>query len=142
MRLTKQIPSRLEEIFHEAGRLAEKNDAPAIARSILEMKTEIPLLHEATGQSEYTEESSEGSDENEWVRVVAPGELALLHDGVTRIYEDVRVLSFAYTPKGIIYTLEPKREGVRWMVPWNIVIPSADTKMLHYNVNTGESRET
>lgn len=142
MRLTKQIPSRLEEIFDEAGRLAEKNDAPAIARSILEMKTEIPLLHEATGQSEYTEESSEGNDENEWVRVVAPGELALLHDGVARIYEDVRVLSFVYSPKGIIYNLEPKREGVRWTVPWNIVIPSADTKMLHYNVNTGESRES
>lgn len=141
MRLTKQIPLRLEEIFDEAGRLAEKNDAPAIARSILEMKKEIPLLHEASGQSEYPEESPEGSDENEWVRVVAPGELALLHDGVTHIYEDVRVLSFAYSPKGIIYNLEPKRAGVRWTVPWNIVIPSADTKMLHYSINTGESRE-
>lgn len=140
MRLTKQIPSHLEEIFNEARRLAEKNDAPVIARSILEMKKEIPLLHDASGESECLEESPEGDDGNEWFGVVAPGELALLHDGVTHIYEDVCVISFVYSPKGIIYNLEPKREGVRWMVPWNIVIPSADTRMLQYNVNTGESR--
>lgn len=143
LRLTKQIILKLDEILDEAIRIAREEKASNIAAGIESIKKQ------SSNFSSYQEEDGrivsslfDNDEGKEWVKVVKPNQKALLHDGQGHINEEVLILKYIYTPKGIIYTLESSRKGVVWQVIANMIflIPG-ETGCEEYNINTGEVRD-
>jgi DEAD/DEAH box helicase domain-containing protein len=142
LRLTKQILPRLDDILKEAIRLAEKKEASLVVETLERMKEMFPSLEEHSPQRYGAEARQPATgEENGWLPMVAPGEKAMLHDGVSHIYEEVRVLSFVYSPKGMLYSLDPGKNGGRWIVPREIIRPFPGGPQVLYNIETGEILE-
>jgi len=140
LRLTKLIMPRLDEILKEAMRLAEKNGASLVVETLAGMKEMLPLLEERSPQI-YGADTNVACEDDGWLLMVAPGEKAILHDGDSHIFEEVRVLSFVYSPKGMMYTLEPRRGESRWSVPRELIHPFPDAHLVRYHLDTGETLE-
>ncbi|BCT66583.1 hypothetical protein [Nitrosospira sp. NRS527] len=139
LRLTRQIPSCLDEILLEAARIATEEGASKIAAGIKKIIRQIKLLGQAQENIAATEIFASGVDDG-WVTVVAPDQPAICHDGQSHINEEVTVLKYLYTPQGIRYSLKALREGVNWQVTAAMVHPiNGVTKLERYNINTGES---
>lgn len=100
----------------------------------------LPLLEERSPQI-YGAEINVACEDDGWLLMVAPGEKAILHDGDSHIFEEVRVLSFVYSPKGMMYTLEPRRGESRWSVPREVIRPFPDAHLVRYHLDTGETLE-
>jgi DEAD/DEAH box helicase domain-containing protein len=78
----------------------------------------------------------ESADED-WVIVIAPGETAIL--GNASGTQEVEVVDFRYTPRGIIYDLKHRAQEVRWSVPAETVQPIyGETRLVRFNLMTGE----
>ncbi len=77
--------------------------------------------------------------EGDWAEVVVPGQNAI-YISATGIKE-VTVLSYRYTPQGIVYSLEPERGEARWSVPSSLITPYHGTTLVErYNLVTGETQ--
>lgn len=138
LRLTRQIPSRLDEILTEAIRIAIEEGASQIAAGVEEITRQIKLLGQAQENIAATEIFESGSDDG-WLTVVAPNQPAICHDGQSHINEEVTVLQYLYTPQGLRYTLKSTRQGVNWQVSASMIHPiNGVTVLERYNVNTGE----
>ncbi len=77
-----------------------------------------------------------GVPEDDWATVIKPGEKATL---MINSPQEVTVLDYRYTPKGLMYNLE--HPDCRWMVPADTIRPIYGvTQMLSVNLITGETR--
>ena len=142
LRLTRQILPCLEEILKEAMRLADKKDASLVVETLAWMMKMLPSLEEDSLKGYRADaRQAAAADDDGWLLMVAPGEKAMLHDGESHIYEEVRVLSFVYSPKGMIYILEPRRGEARWSVPQELIRPFPDARRVRYHLDTGETLE-
>lgn len=75
--------------------------------------------------------------ENDWVTVICPGEKGMYIDGNN---EEVKVLGYRFTTKGMVYHLEPSGNSTSWVVKIENVVPLYGvTKVEMYNINTGET---
>lgn len=141
LRLTRQIPSHLDEILLEARRIAIEERATKIAARIKKITDQVRLLGSAQENIAATEIFATGTDDG-WITVIAPDQTAICHDGQSHINEEVTVLKYLYTPQGIRYSLKPSREGVKWQVTAAMVHPiHGVTKLERYNINTGETAD-
>ncbi|MEP6880029.1 MAG: helicase-related protein, partial [Nitrosospira sp.] len=141
LRLTRQIPSCLDEILLEAERIATEEGASKIAAGIKKITLKIKFLGSAKENIAATEIFATGTDEG-WITVIAPDQAAICHDGQSHINEEVTVLKYLYTPHGIRYSLKASREGVNWQVTAAMVHPiHGVTKLERYNINTGETAD-
>ncbi len=139
LRLTRQIPSRLDEVLTEAVRISTEEGASQIAAGIEEIMRQIKLLGQAQENVTATEIFECGTDDG-WITVVAENQTAICHDGQSHINEEVTVLQYLYTPQGIRYTLKALREGVNWQVSAAMIHPiNGVTELKRYNINTGET---
>lgn len=140
LRLTRQVPDRLEEILQEGIRMAREEDANKIATSlevILEKAAECKKQDISTPLNTIFDP---GSDDG-WVTVVTDNQVAICHDGNSHINEEVIVQGYLYTPQGIRYKLMHPKVGVQWQVTANMIHPiNGITQLVQYNVNTGEVR--
>ncbi|MEI7869360.1 MAG: DEAD/DEAH box helicase [Candidatus Methylumidiphilus sp.] len=138
LRLTRQIPLHLEDILLEAVRIAIEEKAPQVASGVVEIMQQI----ESFGQEQeniLTSNIFDDATDNGWITVVAPEQMAILHDGQAHINEEVTVLRYIYTPQGIRYTLKATHIGLNWQVCANMIHPiNGVTKLEKYNINTGE----
>ncbi len=140
LRLTRQIPLRLDEILVEAARIATEEKAPKIATAANLLRSSVLMLGPPMAAS-ATSDILNAPLQEEWKVVVAPNQMAICHDGRCHINEEVTVLRYIYTPQGIRYTLKPPINGTEWQVSAAMIHPiSGLTKMEEYNVNTGETR--
>lgn len=143
LRLTKLIITRLDEVLDEAIRIAREEKASNIATGIESIKNQsinFSSFKEVDGS--IASSFFENHEDKEWIKVVKPQQKALLHDGSGHINEEVVVLKYLYTPKGITYTLESSRQGVVWQVIANMIFPiPGETEYEEYNINTGEVRD-
>lgn len=140
LRLTRQIPRRLEEILREASRIATEEDAPNVAAAADLMRRCLATLGEPQ-ENAVAADILGGTVHEEWKIVVAPDQVAICHDGQSHVNEEVTVLRYIYTPQGIRYTLRAAKEGVQWQVSATMIRPINGVTMLEeYNVNTGETR--
>ncbi len=81
-----------------------------------------------------------GEEDSEWAVVIAPGERAmyLALDGG----REVRVQTHRYTPRGLMYELEPPPGMKDWLVSATNVQPiHGETKLLRVNLVTGETTD-
>jgi len=139
LRLTKQIPSRLDEILTEAIRMSNEENEPLYAAAIEEIAQQIKLFGQAQEDIAITELFAV-EKEDDWVTVIAANQLALYHDGQNHINDQVTVLRYVYTPEGIKYfLLNPKYPNANWQVRYKDIRPIPETtKLERYNINTTE----
>jgi hypothetical protein len=142
LRLTKQIPSRLDEILEEAIRILKEEDKLQIVDSIEYIGKQIKLFNQAQENITATEVFATNK-EGDWKEVIAANQLALYNDGRDHINEQVTVLSYVYTPDGIKYFLKPKYSNSTWQIKYEFIKPiPGTTKIERYNINTGEIEST
>ena len=139
LRLTRQIPSRMNDILAEAQRLSLEECASHISAAIGEIQRQLESFGPAQENICVSQIFETGSDSG-WVTVVADNQPALCHDGQSHINEDVIVLNFLYTPTGIRYNLKSSRDDITWQVIASMIHPvNGITKCIRYNINTGET---
>jgi len=140
LRLTRQIPLRMDEILNEAVRISIAEGASQIAAGIEEIARQVKLFGQAQENITATEIFTTGNDDG-WLTVIAPNQPAICHDGQSHINEEVTVLQYVYTPQGIRYTLKAVRDDVKWQVTASMIHPiNGVSKTEQYNVNTGETK--
>jgi len=140
LRLTRQIPQRLNEILQEAIRIATAEGASQIAAGIEEIVRQLELFGQAQENITATEIFTAGDDDG-WITVIATNQPAICHDGQSHINEEVTVLHYVYTPQGIRYTLKAARDDVKWQVTAAMIHPiNGVSKLEQYNINTGDTR--
>lgn len=140
LRLTRQIPSRIDEILREAIRIAAEEGAPLIASSLKEIVAALltfgPAQENMATGSLFSPSAGDG-----WVTVIGSDQPALCHDGQSHINEEVTVVRYLYTPQGIRYTLKAQRADVEWHVSASMIHPIYGmTRTERYNLNTGETQ--
>jgi DEAD/DEAH box helicase domain-containing protein len=140
LRLTRQIPERLEEILLEGIRMAREAEANKIAEGLALLLKKAAELKKQDIHSLGSVALSTGPNEG-WITVVTSNQTAICHDGVSHINEEVIVLGYLYTPQGIRYKLRHPRDGVQWQVTASMIHPiNGNTQLEQYNINTGETR--
>jgi DEAD/DEAH box helicase domain-containing protein len=137
LRLTKQLAMRFVEVLDTAILIAQ-----TLEHSDTALESNLALLKElvretspsAVSATEHPTESQE-----DWVSVIAPGQKAMhLDEAGTK---EVEVVTYRYTPQGLMYQLVSPRPGVTWLVKASTVIPvHGETKLLETNLVTGETR--
>ncbi len=137
LRLTKQLVDRLEEVLQAALRLTEKLESRDVT-----LEENLVLLQEcvnATTPSAVSIVEQAVENTGDWVTVIAPGQLAV-HLGENG-NEEVQVVTFRYTPQGLMYQLISPRSDVTWMVKASSIMPiHGVTELLETNLITGETR--
>lgn len=137
LRLTKQLAERLAEVLDAAIRLTEMLEPRDAA-----LEANLALLKEfvsATNPSAVSVVERPFETTGDWVTVIAPGQQAIhLEENGS---EEVQVVTFRYTPQGLMYQLVSPRSDVTWMVKASSVIPiHGVTELLETNLMTGETR--
>jgi DEAD/DEAH box helicase domain-containing protein len=138
LRLTRQLVERLTEVLHAALRLTETlepRDATLEANLLLLQECVNTTTPSAVSIVERPVETT-----GNWVTVVAPGQQAIhLEENGS---EEVQVITFRYTPQGLMYQLVPLRSDVTtWIVKASSIIPiHGVTELLETNLITGETR--
>jgi len=138
LRLTKQLVERLAEVLNAAIRLTE-----TLERRDVTLEANLVLLKEcvnSTTPSAVSIVDQPAETTGDWVEVIAPGQQAIhLEENGS---EEVQVVTFRYTPQGLMYQLLSPRADVTWMVKASSVIPiHGVTELLEANLLTGETRQ-
>jgi len=139
LRLTQMLAEHFGEVVDTALKLANaRDDTPE------RVQTNLSYLADATKELVYVSEeqrrvpsfSRVSESQGDRTVVIAPGEKAIV---MVDTPKEVTVLTYRYTPKGIMYDLEhPVLQ--RWSVPANQVKPIyGETKMLRVNLVTNEA---
>ena len=139
LRLTRQ----LADCFREAVDLAldiyqrQPETESSLINSLYTLREYIVNISITDAGVAPEDRQDVGSD---WVSVIVPGEVGMyLGDGEN---EEVRVLDWRYTPRGLMYELESRRQGVKWMVAATGVTPiHGRTQIQETNLVTGETKE-
>jgi DEAD/DEAH box helicase domain-containing protein len=135
-----RLTQRLAEHFAETVAWASES---LIGDHDAEFSAQLITLAEAATSLQAVEplvDVNSESAEDDWVILVAPGELAILTNASGT--QEVTVTDFRYTPRGIIYDLQHRTQNVRWSVPAETVQPVyGETKLVRFNLMTGERVE-
>jgi hypothetical protein len=128
---------RLTEVLLAALRLTETlepRDATLEANLVLLQECVNATTPSAVSIVERPVETT-----GDWVTVIAPGQQAIhLEENGS---EEVQVITFRYTPQGLMYQLISPRSDVTWMVKASSIIPiHGVTELLETNLITGETR--
>lgn len=139
LRLTRQLLEHLAEVLNAAIRLTETLE---LRDSTLDAS--LLLLQEcvnATNPSAVNIVERPVATSGDWVTIIAPGQQAIhLEENGN---EEVKVVTFRYTPQGLMYQLISPRSDVTWMVKASSVISiHGVTELLETNLLTGETRPT
>jgi hypothetical protein len=141
LRLTRQIPLRLDEILKEAVRISTEEGASKIAAGIEEISREIAEFGQAQENVTVTDIFKTG-DGDGWITAISSNQPAICHDGQSHNNEEVTVLQYVYTPQGIRYTLKSERDDIKWQVTAAMIRSiNGISKLEQYNINTGEIKE-
>jgi hypothetical protein len=138
--LNERLAAEFGEVVDAAitiARSAEPQDAASLSLqlNLLELNEYV----EATAVTSLTPGAPRHEETSEWVTVVKPGQKAIHVDGSDT--EEITVLSYRYTPMGLLYKLEPPRPGVDWSVKAGSVVPiNGVSEVEEFNLMTGETR--
>jgi DEAD/DEAH box helicase domain-containing protein len=132
LRLTQRLGERFREVAWEALERCP-DDQPCEALRALAQATE------GIARAPVERPSPEVSVSDEWVVVIARGEQAIYFKAEAS--EEVLIKDFRYTPRGIVYDLEPGGGWDTRRVPAEFVKPIRGvTRLILYNLETGEER--
>jgi len=134
LRLTQQLAEHFREVAWEALQRCPEDQPSDALWALAEAAERLTLAEAERGTSGPIEDDSQ-----DWVTVVARGELAICFKAEAS--EEVRVKGFRYTPKGLIYELEPRDGWDTDLVPAEYIKPlHGVTRLIRWNLMTGEER--
>ena len=134
LRLTQRLGECFREVIWEALQRCPDDQSADGLWALVHGAESLAL---ATAGQETT--SSIESDDQDWVTVVARGETAIYFKAEAT--EEVRVKDFRYTPKGLVYELEPTAGWGYQLVPAQSIKPlHGVTRLIRFNLMTGEER--
>lgn len=137
LRLTQRLAEHFGETVTAACDGLSGDADPDVAAQLTELSQAVADLEAA---AEPVVEFDAGSTDDDWQILVAPGEPAILMNASGT--QEVEVTGFRYTPRGTVYELRHRTNGVNWSVPAMTVQPiHGETKLVRYNVMTGEQVE-
>jgi DEAD/DEAH box helicase domain-containing protein len=133
LRLTQRLAEHFAETVAWASESLLRDQDPELAR-------QLAALSAAAADLETTETVADADSEladDDWVILVAPGELAILTNASGT--QEVEIADFRYTPRGIVYDLKHRTQDVQWTVPAETLMPiHGESKLLRFNLMTGE----
>lgn len=137
LRLTQRLAHNFAAVVDAARAAAAADGDIELAVELAAFAAEVGALTAARASAVAAEAGPE--PESEWVRVVAAGGTAMLVGGAHP--EEVVVVGHRYTPRGLLYELEPQQPGTKWMVAAREVQPIHGVSPLaELNLETGEMR--
>lgn len=135
LRLTQRLAEHFAETVAWVSESLLGDQDPDIAAQLAGLSTAAENLKATETVADADSESQSADDD--WVILVAPGELAILTNASGT--QEVEVADFRYTPRGIMYDLKHRRRSVRWTVPAETVMPiHGESKLVRFNLMTGE----
>lgn len=159
LRLTEMLATNFAEVVEESLHFAHAQKEQLTIDELSELKQYV----ESIKQEGIEDEFSEHCDDDNWVKILAPGEKGIYHsaNGPT----DVIIIEYRYTPHGLLYELNNPNEKdqydinpslsrnrrlsqkiekvapTKWLVAANAVQPiPGESKVMEVNLITGESR--
>jgi DEAD/DEAH box helicase domain-containing protein len=136
LRLTQRLAEGFADVLGVAAGLARaETDGQALAELLDHFAYELQALEPSMTPSEGPTRTTE----SDWVVVLAPGSRAIYEseDGTT----EVEVITYRYTPQGLLYELVPNDPGTRWLAKAASLRPiHGVSKMLQVNLVTGDSK--
>lgn len=136
LRLTERLGEQFVEVLDSARTLAVSQGDVELGGTLGAMR-DVVLAMESTDVSLAS--SSEQVTNDEWSLVVAKGSEAML---VTEARTaEVIVKDHRYSPRGLLYELEPEQSDVRWLVAARDVRPIyGKSRLVKLNLITGETK--
>ena len=78
-------------------------------------------------------------NQEDWVTIIAPGQKGMYVDNNEP--KEVKIITYRYTPQGLMYELESFTQDTQWLVKANCIQPVfGETSMLEVNLVTGKTR--
>ncbi len=135
LRLTQQLAERFSEVVWDALRRCDQDrQANEALWALLEVAEQLVPDTVPQVRLETAEPVSD-----DWVVVVARGERAMYFKAEAT--EEVVIQDFRYTPRGIVYDIEPGNGWDRRQVPFELVKPiHGVTRQVRWNLVTGEEQ--
>ncbi len=139
LRLTQRLAEGFAEVLEAASALARSEaQSDALARPLEKLEDEFKHLERSVTPAEGTPERP---PEGDWVVLVAPGSRAIYasEDGTA----EVEVVTYRYTPQGLLYELMPPTPGIKWLVKASSVQPMhGQTKTVRVNLVTEKASQS
>jgi len=138
LRLTQRLAEHFSEVVGSARDGLADGDEADLFDQLRDMADAASSLQTAVGIPPL--EQAEESTEEDWVTIVASGELAILlnADGT----REVEVVGYRYTPRGLLYELRHSSDTITWTAPADTVRPiHGQTRLLRVNLVTDETIE-
>jgi DEAD/DEAH box helicase domain-containing protein len=135
LRLTQRLAERFADVLKAAAQYARAEGSLEIADQLETLHNVVSDLREARVSREQHE-----SEKGQWTLIIASGEKAIYtsEDGP----REVSVLTHLFTPKGLMYSLQPEKENGKWMVVSDAIQPMhGATRMVYVDLMTGEVRD-
>ncbi len=138
LRLTQRLAENFSEVIEAARATAAAEGERELALELEAFAAEVAGL--APAPVEHVKLPLGEAVADEWVTVVAAGGPAMLVTDARTA--EVVVKDHRYTPRGLLYELEPEQPGVRWLVAARDVQPIfGRSPLAKLNLETGEIRE-
>jgi hypothetical protein len=137
LRLTQRLAERFTEVVNAAAQYAEAEGAHEAVNQLRALCELVGRLRPAALPGV---EIQPAMGDTQWTAVIAPGEKAIYvsEDGPRQ----VTVIQHLFTPKGLMYSLQPEHGQGKWMVVANALQPMHGfTKLIYVDLMTGETRE-
>jgi DEAD/DEAH box helicase domain-containing protein len=134
LRLTQRLAENFVRVLDTATSIAQSRNKQAAVKELQLLRTEASGLRTAAVTQDNISTTSETDD---LVDVIAPGAKAMYLSNLDN--QEVTVLSYRYTPKGLVYDLMHHKPGIKWTVPADLVQPIfGQTQFMRVNLVTGE----
>jgi hypothetical protein len=135
LRLTQRLAEGFGDVLQTAVTIVRsESHENGLARTIdLFLREFGNLARSVTPEVSTPERPAEG----DWVVVVAPGSRAIYESEDGSV--EVEVVTYRYTPQGLLYELVPPKPGAKWLVKASSVSPlHGDSTTIRVNLITGE----
>lgn len=137
LRLTHKLYEHFGAIVEKALAQHAGSASPAAYAALEKLVDNMRLVRKQALQSGPLVSSQ---TDDEWIDVVCKGEIAMFVNGSTS--EEVRILNWAYTKNGLVYTVPVEGSDAMRTVKGSAIVPLAGTsRTLRYNTETGEREE-
>ena len=136
LRLTQRLAEQFPEVLETARSLAASQGANDLANELEALRDAVLAFREAPTAAGESSVPSPADDE--WATVIAVGGTAMLVSGTRTV--EVVVRGHRYTPRGLLYELEPEQPGTTWLVAARDVRPIfGHSPLIRLNLVTAET---
>lgn len=140
LRLTQRLAESFPEVLETAFALATARRDLNLAAELQSMQQAVLQLERATVLQPGRPVDAQSASPDEWVILIAEGSVGMLESDTGA--QEVRIRGYRYTPRGLLYDLEPAQPGLTvWQVAARDVRSIyGQSQLIQVNLVTGAVR--